>query len=63
MGGEDYRNQDTSERHGAPDKRMCCVFWCREAAVIIVQLNNKKHGCCRKHAEFIKAGKIDWFER
>ncbi len=69
MGDETHTSQDETERHR--DRRrddhdgvgMCCVYWCREAVAVVVRLGERKHGCCRKHAAFIQAGKMDWFER
>jgi hypothetical protein len=61
MEGEDQQN--TSKHQSTFNKKMCCVFWCREEAMIMVQFNGKKYGCCRKHADFVKTGKIDWVDR
>ena len=60
MEGENLRISPEPRR--ASNKKTCCVFWCREEAVIVVQLNAKKYNCCRKHADFVKNGKIDWVE-
>jgi hypothetical protein len=46
-----------------PKQPLCCIFWCRESAAIAVRVGEKEHLACRKHAAFIKAGKLDWFER
>ena len=42
---------------------MCCVYWCREPAAVMVELEDGAYGCCRIHAAFIKAGRMDWFDR
>lgn len=63
MGGEDLAGREAAERHGAAGKRLCCVYWCRETAAILVRLDDGDHPCCRKHADFVKAGRLDWFER
>ena len=61
--GVEEQSQDISDHRSVSGCPLCCVYWCREPAAIIVQLNDKPLGCCRIHAAFIKAGKMDWFER
>jgi hypothetical protein len=64
MGDETHAGQDDAESrtaHGGVG--MCCVYWCREAAAVIVRLGEREHGCCRKHAAFVQAGRMDWFDR
>ena len=63
MKTEDRGYQNALKHHGDLGNGMCCVYWCREQAVITIELNDRHYGCCRKHAAFIKAGKLDWFER
>jgi hypothetical protein len=64
MGDETQAAQcDAGRRDDQGGAAMCCVYWCREAAVVMVCLGEREHGCCRKHAAFVQAGKMDWFER
>jgi hypothetical protein len=63
MAAEDRRLEEGMADHGARGNRVCCVYWCREQAVVIIELDGGQYGCCRKHAAFIQAGKMDWFER
>jgi hypothetical protein len=63
MGRIERRDQDSGTRSTPSRRQLCCVFWCREPAAIAVPVNGREHLACRKHAAFIKAGKLDWFER
>ena len=53
-------SRETPVRRAA---RMCCVYWCRDLGVINVEVDGGQYACCRKHAAFVKAGRIDWFDR
>jgi hypothetical protein len=44
-------------------KQLCCVYWCREPAAVVVRVSGREHVACHKHAAFIKAEKLDWFDR
>jgi hypothetical protein len=63
MAVEDRRDLHVAERLGVAEKRMCCIFWCRETAAVVIRLEEKDYFCCRKHAPFVKVGRLDWFDR
>lgn len=61
---EDRPREAAPPQQPRPAKAMCCVYWCRQPAVIVVTLDGgTRVGCCRIHAAFIKAGRMDWFDR
>jgi hypothetical protein len=62
-GTGDEKTKTAQPAHAARKAPLCCIFWCREPAAIAVRVGEKRHLACRKHAAFMKAGKLDWFER
>jgi hypothetical protein len=63
MDQSESRDQESGKHSTLSSRQLCCVFWCREPAAIAVPVNGREHLACRKHAAFIKAGKLDWFDR
>lgn len=63
MADKDMRDGAVGKRPTEPRKQLCCVYWCREPAAISVNIGETQHSACRKHAAFIKVGKLDWFDR
>lgn len=61
--GTRSEQQANAAERPAAQKPFCCIFWCREPAAIAVRIGEKDHLACRKHAAFMKAGKLDWFDR
>jgi hypothetical protein len=62
VGAQDQQEQSPAGADGGRG-RLCRVYWCRAAAAVVVQLDEQHYGFCRTHAEFVKIGKLDWFER